>query len=216
MQHEGAKVSDAIMDRFAEEIEENIAIKRKEREIEGSGSSYLPNLWLDFVGWDEHLKKFKRSELLEMTELSKEKDGGERAEEQEQEQEQEQEDRGLAQACVASQRLIRRAMATCQPSMVGRSALEFVNRREVREGKNKKPFYAKHKANTIRKYTAIWVKMLRYIWKSSSKAEKDRPSYRLKRQQEQGLKRIKQLTRRWKEDRGSQPIPSQETSQETS
>jgi hypothetical protein len=54
-------------------------------------------------------------------------------------------------------------MATCQPSIIGRSALEFVNRREVREGKNERPFYAKHKANTIKKYTAIWIKMLRYI-----------------------------------------------------
>jgi hypothetical protein len=81
----------------------------------------------------------------------------------EQEQEQEQEERGLAQACIASQRLIRRAMATCQPSIMGRSALEFMNRREVREGKNERPFYARHKANTMKKYTAIWIKMLRYI-----------------------------------------------------
>jgi hypothetical protein len=69
---------------------------------------------------------------------------------------------------VASQRLIRKAMTTCQPSIVGRSALEFVNRREVGEGKNERPFYAKHKAKTMKKYTAIWVKMLRYIWRSSS------------------------------------------------
>jgi hypothetical protein len=42
-QHEGGKISDAIMERFAEEIEESMAMKRKEREIEGSGSRYLPN-----------------------------------------------------------------------------------------------------------------------------------------------------------------------------
>lgn len=79
------------------------------------------------------------------------------------EQEQEQEDRGLAHACVASQRLIRRAINTCQPLIVGRSALEFVNRREVGEGKNKRRFYAKHKAKTIKNYIAVWIKMLRYI-----------------------------------------------------
>jgi hypothetical protein len=31
------------MERFAEEIEESMAKKRKEKEIEGSGSRYLPN-----------------------------------------------------------------------------------------------------------------------------------------------------------------------------
>jgi hypothetical protein len=210
----GAEISDARMERLAEEIEESMMKKRKEREIQGNGSRYLPNPWLDFVGWDEHLKGFKRSEMLEMTEASKEKrqDG----EEQEQEQEQEQEDRGLAYACVASQELIRRAMNICRPSIIGRSALEFVNRREVGEGNNERPFYAKHKANTMKKYTAVWVKILRYIWRSSSKAEEDRPGYRLTRKQEQELERLKQLTRRMEEDRRRQPIPSQETGQDIS
>lgn len=122
----------------------------------------------------------------------------------------------MAQACIASQRLIRRAMNTCQPSIVGRSALGFVNRREVGEGKNERPFYAKHKAKTMKKYTAIWIKILRYIWRSSSRGEEDRPSYRLTRQQEQELGKMKQLTRRWEEDRRSQPISSQDTSQDIS
>jgi hypothetical protein len=46
---------------------------------------------------------------------------------------------------------------------MGRSALEFMNRREVREGKNERPFYVKYKAKTIKKYIVIWLKMLRYI-----------------------------------------------------
>jgi hypothetical protein len=64
--------------------------------------------------------------------------------------------------------LIRRAIATCQLSIMGRSVLEFVNRREVGEAKNERPFYAKHKAKTMKNYIAVWVKMLRYIWRSSS------------------------------------------------
>jgi hypothetical protein len=64
---------------------------------------------------------------------------------------------------VASQWLIRRAMSICQPSIIGRSVLEFVNRKEVGEGKNESPFYVKHKANTMKKYIAIWAKILRYI-----------------------------------------------------
>jgi hypothetical protein len=97
-QHRGTEISNAKMERLAEEIEESMAEKKRERKIEGSSSRYLPNPWLDFVGWDEHLKKFKRSELLEMTELSKEKrgDGEKQDREGAEEQEQEQEDRGLA------------------------------------------------------------------------------------------------------------------------
>lgn len=66
-------------------------------------------------------------------------------------------------------------MATCRAHIVGRSALEFVNREKVGEEKNERPFYAKHKANTTKKHTAVWAKMLRYLWRSSSQAEQGRP-----------------------------------------
>jgi hypothetical protein len=42
-QHGGTKISNAIMERLTEELKESIAKKRKEREIEGSSSRYLPN-----------------------------------------------------------------------------------------------------------------------------------------------------------------------------
>lgn len=151
-QHGGAEISNTTIERLTEELKESIAKKRKEREIEGSSSRYLPNPQLDFVGQDEHLKKFKRLELLKIIEPSEEKGLNSkeqyRREKAETQEDQDQEDRGLAQVCVVSQRLIRRAIATYQPSIVGRSALEFVNRREVGEGKNERPFYAKHKAST--------------------------------------------------------------------
>ena len=212
-QYSNIGISNATMERFADEIEESMAQKRKEREIEGSSSRYLPNPWLDFVGWDEHLKKFRRSELLEMTEAREEKRPDHREQDRE-ERAEEQEERGLAQACVASQRLIRRAMAICQPSIVGRSALEFVNRREVGEVKNERPFYARQKASTLRKYTAVWAKVLRYIWRSSSRPEQDKPSYRLTREQEEELEGMKAMAKRWEEERGSQSISRQERSQQ--
>jgi hypothetical protein len=39
----GVEISDATMERLAEEIEESMMKKRKEREIEGNSSRYLPN-----------------------------------------------------------------------------------------------------------------------------------------------------------------------------
>jgi hypothetical protein len=59
------------------------------------------------------LKKFKRTELLEITEPSKEKSINGEEQDQDQDQDQEEGGRGLAYTYVVSQRLIRRAIATC-------------------------------------------------------------------------------------------------------
>jgi hypothetical protein len=42
-QYRGAKISNATIERLTEELKESIVKKRKEREIEGSSSRYLPN-----------------------------------------------------------------------------------------------------------------------------------------------------------------------------
>jgi hypothetical protein len=70
---------------------------------------------------------------------------------------------GLVAASRATRRLIRQAFKTARPGEVGRPALEAVNRRETGERSNEKPFYAGQKVATIRKYSRVWVKMLRYI-----------------------------------------------------
>lgn len=67
-QHRDSEPSNRRIERFAEEIAETMTEKRKERVIGNSSSRYLPNPQLEFVGWDKHLKRFKRSELLQMTE----------------------------------------------------------------------------------------------------------------------------------------------------
>jgi len=54
-------------------------------------------------------------------------------------------DKGLADAYKATRRLIRRAFQIYQLNIIGRSALEYINRQEVGERLNERPFYAKHK-----------------------------------------------------------------------
>ena len=92
----GSKGCNKRIERLIEEMEESLVEKRKERVIGDSGSRYLPNPWLEFVGWDEHLKNFKRSELLQMIETEGQENGEERIEQQKQE------DRELAQVCIAN------------------------------------------------------------------------------------------------------------------
>jgi hypothetical protein len=123
--------------------------------------------WLQFVAWHIHLAGFDRGEML----LTIRPAEGEAVEEgfadlivEEQEGEEKREDSvGLAAASRATRRLIRCAFKTARPSTVGRPALEAVNRREIGERSNEKPFYAGQMVATIRKYSQVWVRILRYL-----------------------------------------------------
>lgn len=71
----------------------------------------------------------------------------------------------------------------------------YVNRRETGEADNERPFYAKQKVNTIRKYTDVWLKILRYIRRTSDWVEEKRPGYVLTSRQERYLRIIKKTAR---------------------
>jgi len=166
---------------------------RKKREIEGNSSRYQPNAWLDFTGWEDHLKGFEKESILSTIrpasdEVREKVDDGPLLESDEEDAEQ---DRGLAVACQATRRLIRKAIYICQPGIVGRSALMYVNRRETGEADNERPFYAKQKVNTIRKYIDVWLKILRYIWRTSDLEKESRPGYELTSKQERYLRMVK-------------------------
>ncbi len=75
-------------------------------------------------------------------------------------------------------------MAVCRPDTVPRNALMWVNRRET----------GSQMADTMRKYCTVWVKLLRYIWRTSSWGK--RPSYELTAYQEQQLVVVKGLASR--------------------
>ncbi|TIA28291.1 hypothetical protein D6C78_10812 [Aureobasidium pullulans] len=190
----GSSKADQMLREMDQELEE----AKKERDIQSNRSRYMANPWLDFVGWDDHLQKFKSEVMLKYVwptrqEMTVEEEAAAGV----QQESEAIEDEGLLYACYATKRLIKTAMATCEPNIVGRSALEYVNRREVGESKNEKPFYAKHKADSMRKYMDVWVKILRYIWRSSSRAKDDRPPYTLTQDQEEHLARMKKLARAW-------------------
>jgi hypothetical protein len=72
-----------------------------------------------------------------------------------------------------------------RPEIIGRPALEAVNRRETGERSNERPFYTEQKVQTIRKYTRVWTKMLRYIWRTAER--ETRPDYELTREQKRSL-----------------------------
>ncbi|KAI5235343.1 hypothetical protein E4T42_09726 [Aureobasidium subglaciale] len=100
-------------------------------------------------------------------------------------------EKALLYASQATCRLIKTALATCRPELVGKSALEYVHRREVGNTTNERPFYAGHKAKTVRKYRDAWVKILRYIWRTSEREKSQRPGYVLTKDQTSHLAALK-------------------------
>lgn len=129
------------------------------------------NPWLEHTSWAQHLLGFERAWLKESLTVVPEAD------------------QALSQACKATVAVIHQAIRTCQPTLVPRSALLYINRRETGASNNERPFYSRHRPDTLRKYCAIWTKMLCYLW-HSQKWEK-RPAYILTSIQSQSLAELR-------------------------
>ncbi|KAK5685704.1 hypothetical protein LTR17_027001 [Elasticomyces elasticus] len=174
---------------------------RARRKIEASISQHDANPWLHFTQWPQYLAGFRRERLLAAisVERTDEGDGEGRRESCSEEGDSsssnssadsdDDDEDDLLEACIATRRLIRTAFATCRPHIVGRVALEFVNRRETGTANNEKPFYAEQQVKTVKKYTEHWVKILRYIWRTTK--WKRRPKYRLTDAQKRSLQRVR-------------------------
>ena len=89
--------------------------------------------------------------------------------------------------------------------------MEYINRRETGESKNERPFYAKQKVATIKKYSQVWLKILRYIWRTADEDQEKKPGYILTSKQEKYLRQIQRIGRRMaNEDSTSQSEEGQE------
>ena len=69
----------------------------------------------------------------------------------------------------------------------------YVNRRETGSENTEKPFYSRQKAQTKEKYSLVWVKLQRYIWRSQGWEK--RPRYKLIKSQESCLGRMQAVAR---------------------
>ena len=135
----------AITERAYEQAKREKNEQREKRQIEGAVNRFQPNAWLDFTGWDNHLAGFEKASMLSTIEPAADEVAGEdkgQSQDQDEEEDEEREarDRGLAVACRATVRLIRKARSISKPDIIGRTALEYVNRRETGESKNERPF----------------------------------------------------------------------------
>ncbi|KAF2828293.1 hypothetical protein CC86DRAFT_320984, partial [Ophiobolus disseminans] len=81
--------------------------------------------------------------------------------------------------------------ASCRAEVVGRLTLEVIERRETGAESNERPFYARHKVQTVKKYSEKVVQVLCYLWRTYEQPE--RPSYWLTARQEALLWSLQQI-----------------------
>jgi hypothetical protein len=72
----------------------------------------------------------------------------------------------LGVACKAMRRVIRKAFQNCRFEVVGRYTLELIERRETGALSNEKPFYARQRVWTIRKYSQKLLYVFYYLWRT--------------------------------------------------
>ncbi|USP79340.1 DUF3505 multi-domain protein [Curvularia clavata] len=77
-------------------------------------------------------------------------------------------DSGLIAACKALRKAIRKVFRLCRSRVIGRPALEIIQRRETGAETNEKPLYVSHQARTIKLYSGHVIKILCYIWRTSN------------------------------------------------
>lgn len=155
------------------------------RDIIKGSRRQLPNPWLEKTFWTGHLLGRSRSALLEArTEPIPAPDPPARDERDTQEI-------LLERACIAARRVVRQAFRTAQPHVVGRPALELIERRESGAASNEKPFYSGHKSTTVRRYSREVVRVLCYIWRTCNAD----PLYSLTHSQRACLQSMKRSAR---------------------
>ena len=181
-----SQVGDSILDEYQRELD----AKRATRRVEGDVSRFVPNAWLAFTGWPNHLAQFESKQKI-IAYVQPDPIVGE-------DEEAEEEEEGLEDACRGTRRLIRAAFRTARDSIVGKAALESANRRETGATSNERPFYAGQQVKTIRKYSDSWVKILRYIWRTADRAE--RPKYYFTQRQSECLTHLQSVARPDDED----------------
>jgi superfamily II DNA helicase RecQ len=129
----------------------------------GDNRRTAPNPWLELTGWLPHLRGQARAALLQARLVPDRHSDAAHLQEP---------DSDLEDACKAMRRAIQHAFASCRPEVVGRPALELIERRETGAESSEKPFYAQQKVFTIRSYSDKVVSILCYLWRTWDRNER--------------------------------------------
>lgn len=116
--------------------------------IEPDTNRFIPHAWLNRTGWARHLAGLNRDWLLEQIQRPKKSE------------------KALAKVCWAVETVIWKAQQVSTPQVVGFPAMNYINRCEMGNDTNEKPFNARQTGKTMIKYAGWWTSIVRYIWRT--------------------------------------------------
>ena len=116
--------------------------------IEPDNNRYVTHAWLKRTGWAQHLGCLDRVWLMGLIRKPKRNE------------------KALAQVCWAVEMVIWKAQKASCAKVVGLAAMNYINRREMGNDTNEKPFNAHQTRNTMIKYSGWWLSIIRYIWRT--------------------------------------------------
>ncbi|KAF2008292.1 hypothetical protein BU24DRAFT_314023, partial [Aaosphaeria arxii CBS 175.79] len=122
--------------------------KKQQDQIEADNDRFEFHRWLNRAQWAVHLEGFDRAWLVSLTRRP------------------ERREKALDKVCWAAQMVIWKAQQASQASVVGMPAMNYINRREVGNDTNEKPFNARQTEKTMIRYSERWLEVIRYIWRT--------------------------------------------------
>ncbi|KAH3936733.1 hypothetical protein HBI81_248730 [Parastagonospora nodorum] len=182
-----AEISLAVRAALSQAVTDATARQRAQNEaIEADTDRYDFNEWLNRAGWARHLRGLTRDWLLEAIQKPTHKE------------------RALSTVCWAVKMVLWHAQRASTSKVVGMPAMMYINRRELGNTSNEKPFNASQTGSTMLKYSDVWVQIIAYVWRTHAlpvvgansedgEEEGRRPPYRMTVQQKRCLERLQEL-----------------------
>ncbi|KAI8648166.1 hypothetical protein NCS57_01484400 [Fusarium keratoplasticum] len=180
-----AAVADRLMQTLDQQ-ERRFHLEDKER-IKAADSKLDANAWLEHVGWATHLQGFDPEAMQRLVDPVGE---------------QEHELQLIHDSLV---RVMDRARTIATPTHVGSHALFEVQRKEV-DKKPRRPFDNRVEDDTWTRYTAVWTKLVCYIYRAEKMPDADRPKFRLSKRQGDFMDDLADLVEAHVNDPEAQPL----------
>ncbi|KAJ3469903.1 hypothetical protein MRS44_000002 [Fusarium solani] len=180
-----AAVADRLMQTLDQQ-ERRFHLEDKER-IKAADSKLDANAWLEHVGWATHLQGFDPEAMQRLVDPVGE---------------QEHELQLIHDSLV---RVMDRARTIATPTHVGSHALFEVQRKEV-DKKPRRPFDNRVEDDTWTRYTAVWTKLVCYIYRAEKMPDADRPKFRLSKRQGDLMDDLADLVEAHVNDPEAQPL----------
>ncbi|KAF4333412.1 atp-dependent dna helicase, partial [Fusarium beomiforme] len=182
---EAARMQQAI--RAIEQKQEQFEREDKEC-IKAADAKTDANAWLERVGWADHLQGLDPEAMRQLTDLVGE------------------EEHVLQLIHDSVMRVMSQARTTAAPSTVGTQALFEVQRKEV-DKKPRRPFDNRIEEDTWARYTAVWSKLICYIYRAEGIAEDNkRPGFKLTKRQGDHMDALEDMIKEHIEDPEANPL----------